>query len=165
MANLWSGGPSSPTFSLSPKKKTPDRRLPERLQPGKYHIFSFIQYTSCILFDVTLHSLVLPAGQIGTFSRRFFPKVKAKSCLDLQSREESLHFHWILSWCYHSLKELTYSFTRQYLLRDLLHNSLQVTKFSLLIFRSVYIAWCSLPSSIVGWSGVPTRFRTIGSLR
>ena len=153
-------------LSRSPrKKKTPDRRLPERLQPGKYHIFSFIQYTSCILFDVTLHSLVLPAGQIGTFSRRFFPKVKAKSCLDLQSREESLYFHWILSWCYHSLKELTYSFTTQYLLRDLLHNSLQVTKFSLLIFRSVYIAWCSLPSSIVGWSGVPTRFRTIGSLR
>ena len=60
-----------------------------------------------------------------------------------------------------SLKELTYSFTTQYLLRDLLHNSLQVTKFSLLIFRSVYIAWCSLPSSIVGWSGVPTRYRTI----
>lgn len=55
----------------------------------------------------------------------------------------------------------TYSFTTQYLLRDLLHNSLQVTKFSLLICRSVYIAWCSFPSSIVGWSGVPTRFRTI----
>ena len=70
-------------LSRSPrKKKTPDRRLPERLQPGKYHIFSFIQYTSCILFDVTLHSLALPAGQICTFSRRFFPKVKAKSCLD-----------------------------------------------------------------------------------
>ena len=127
--------------------------------------FSFIQYTSCILFDVTLFSYVSPAGQICAFSRRFLPKAKAKSCLDLQSREESLHFHWILSWCYHSLKELTYSFTTQYLLRDLLHNSLQVTKFSLLIFRSVYIAWCSLPSSIVGWSGVPTRFRTIGSLR
>lgn len=47
------------------------------------------------------------------------------------------------------------------LLRNLLHNSLQVTKFSPLICRSVYIAWCSLPSSIVGWSEVPTRFRTI----
>ena len=46
----------------------------------------------------------------------------------------------------------TYSFTTQYLLRDLLHNNLQVTKFSFLFCRSVYIAWCSLPSSIVGWS-------------
>lgn len=88
-------------LSRSPrKKKTPDRRLP---------FFSFIQYTSCILFDLTLHSHVSPAGQICAFSRRFFPKVKAKSCLDLQSREESLHFHWTLPWCYltwsQSLKE------------------------------------------------------------
>ena len=107
VANLWSGGPSSPTFSLSPKKKTPDRRLPERLQPGKYqNFFSFIQYTSCILFDVTLHNHVRPAGQICAFSRRFFPKVKAKSCLGLQSREESLHFHWTLRWCYIHVKSV-----------------------------------------------------------
>ena len=62
-------------LSRSPrKKKMPDCRLPERLQPGKYHFFSFIQYTSCILFDVTLDSHFRSAGQICAFSRRFFGK-------------------------------------------------------------------------------------------
>ena len=63
-------------LSRSPrKKKTPDRRLPERLQPGRA-CFSFIQYTSCILFDVTLYSYVSPAGQICAFSRVFSQKRK-----------------------------------------------------------------------------------------
>lgn len=100
----------------------------------------------------------------------FFPKSESKVLprLAIEGRivAFSLDTKLVLSFTLsQSLKELTYSLTTQYLLRDLLHNSLQVTKFSLLIFRSVYVAWCSLPSSIVGWSGVPTRFRTIGSLR
>ena len=130
-------------LSRSPrkKKKTPYRRLLERLA-WEIPFFSFIQYTSCILFDATLHSHVRPAGQICAFSRRFFPKVKVKSCLDLQSREESLHFHWthyggVIIHVKSVTGRIHLSFTTQYLLRDLLHNSLQVTKFSLLICRSV----------------------------
>lgn len=153
-------------FLALPWKKAPDRRLPGRLAWEMPFFFYSVHFVYFIWRNPRSH--VLPAGQICAFSRRFLPKVKAKSCLDLQSREESLHFHWTLPWRYHSpcSREVshwknTYSFTTQYLLRDLLHNSLQVTKFSLLICRSVYIAWCSLPSLIVGWSGVPTRFRTI----
>ena len=91
-------------LSRSPRKKKNARSQVTR-ETTTWEIpacFSFIQYTSCILFDITLFSYVSPAGQICAFSRRFFPKAKAKSCLDLQSRKESLHFHWTLRWCYDS---------------------------------------------------------------
>ena len=100
----------------------------------------------------------------------FFPKSESKVLPRLAIEGRIVAFSLdTLRWCYHSREvshwKNTLSFTTQYLLRDLLHNSLQVTKFSLLICRSVQIAWCSLPSSIVGWSGVPTRFRTIWSFK
>lgn len=95
----------------------------------------------------------------------FFRKSESKVLPRLAIEGRIVAFSLDTTWCYHS-REVSQSIHKallrsNYLLRDLLHNSLQVTKFSLLICRSVYIAWCSLPSSIVGWSGVPTRFRTI----
>ena len=140
-------------LSRSPrKKKMPDCRLPERLQPGKYHFFSFIQYTSCILFDVTLDSHFSFRWTNMRLFPPFFPKSESKVLPRLAIEGRIVAFSLDTTSFPWSQWKHTYSFTTQYLLRDLLHNNLQVTKFSFLICRSVYIAWCSLPSSIVGWS-------------
>lgn len=158
-------------LSRSPRKKK-NARLQVTRETTTWEIPFFFFYSVHFVYFIWRNSRQ-PCSSRWTNMRLFppfFPKSESKVLprLAIEGRivAFSLDTKLVLSFTLsQSLKELTYSFTTQYLLRDLLHNSLQVTKFSLLIFRSVYIAWCSLPSSIVGWSGVPTRFRTIGSLR
>ena len=143
-------------LSLSPKKKNkkPDRRLP-------VHFVYFISRN----FQQICSSRWTKMRLYPPFFRCFFPKAEAKSSLDLQSRKERCifigHYGGVIIHV-KSVTERIHKILLRNFLPYLLHNSLQVKKFALLVCRSVYSAWCSRPSSLVGLGFQPV-FEQFGS--
>lgn len=146
----------------SPRKKNAQSQVTREISLGNTNFFFYVVHFVYFIWRNSSQSRSYRWTNMRLFPP-FIPKSESKVLprLAIEGRivAFSLDTKVVLSFTWS--QSLTSSFTTQYLLCDLLHNSLQVTKFSLLICRLVYIAWCSLPSSIVGWSGVPTRSRTI----
>ena len=143
-------------FCRSPRKKNkkPDRRLP-------VHFVYFISRN----FQQICSSRWTKMRLFPPFFRCFFPKAEAKSSLHLQSRKERCifigHYGGVIIHV-KSVTERIHKILLRNFLPYLLHNSLQVKKFALLVCRSVYSAWCSRPSSLVDLGFQPV-FEQFGS--
>ena len=112
--------------------------------------------------------MFFPLDKDAPFPRRFFvafsPKRKqslASTCNRGKNRCIFIgHYGGVIH--VKSVTERIHKILLRNFLPYLLHNSLQVKKFALLVCRSVYSAWCSRPSSLVGLGFQPV-FEQFGS--